>query len=316
MASITLPYPDFVAGTTIVSQQMDDNNTTITNYINAHDAGSSTWQAVASIGSFSTTLTSNQIVLGTTRTVTLTAPTPASTSRVVTIPDLTGDYSVLGTIGTQTITGAKTFASSTLLLQEAGSTDVITIAVASLASGLIYTLPDAGGAASFVMTAGAQTIGGAKTLSALLITSAGIRGVTGTASATTGNIGEYIEGNATTTNFPSTGTYGDLTSVTLGAGDWDVTANMGATPNGATVTTVIMGISTTSGNASTGLTFGTNAAFVPLPNVTNDSFNSIPSIRFSVSGSTIVYLKYRASFSVATPQAFGRLIARRCANAA
>lgn len=55
------------------------------------------------------TPTSNQLVLGTTRTVTLTAPTPASASRTVTLPDLTGDYSVVGTIGAQTITGVKTF---------------------------------------------------------------------------------------------------------------------------------------------------------------------------------------------------------------
>lgn len=61
------------------------------------------------------TPTTNQLVLGTTRTVTLTAPTPASTSRVVTIPDLSGDYSVVGTIGTQTIAGSKTFSSPVLI---------------------------------------------------------------------------------------------------------------------------------------------------------------------------------------------------------
>ncbi len=52
---------------------------------------------------------SNQLTLGTTRTVTLTAPTPATASRTVTVPDLSGDYSVVGTIGAQTISGIKTF---------------------------------------------------------------------------------------------------------------------------------------------------------------------------------------------------------------
>ena len=66
--------------------------------------------------------------------------------------------------GNQTITGEKTFASSSLKLQEAGSTDVATIAVASLAASRTLTVPDPGAAASFVMTEGTQTINGAKTL--------------------------------------------------------------------------------------------------------------------------------------------------------
>lgn len=62
------------------------------------------------------TPTSNQLVLGSTRTVTLTAPTPATSSRVITFPDLVGDYSVVGTIGTQTIAGAKTFSDNLSLV--------------------------------------------------------------------------------------------------------------------------------------------------------------------------------------------------------
>ncbi len=173
MASLSIPYSDFVAGTTIVSDQVDQNNAAIVNYINARNAASASWDAVSTVGAFTSTLTSNQIILGTTRTVTLTAPTPASTSRVVTFPDLSADYSVIGTAGTQTITGAKTFTSSTLLLQEAGSTDVVTVAVATLAAGRTYTVPDAGAAASFVMTEGAQTINGAITLTAQMLGGAG-----------------------------------------------------------------------------------------------------------------------------------------------
>ncbi len=52
--------------------------------------------------------TSNQLILGSTRTVTVTAPTPASSSRTVTIPDLSASYSVVGTEGAQTINGNKT----------------------------------------------------------------------------------------------------------------------------------------------------------------------------------------------------------------
>lgn len=68
--------------------------------------------ASPTFASITLTATSNQLVLGTTRTVTFTAPTPASASRTITFPDLSGDYSVVGTIGAQEITGTKTFTSS------------------------------------------------------------------------------------------------------------------------------------------------------------------------------------------------------------
>lgn len=164
MAALSIPYPDFVAGTTIVSQEVDDNNTAIVNYINARNAGSASWDAISTAGSLISTATSNQLVLGTTRTVTVTAPTPASSSRTVTLPDLSGDYSILGTIGTQTITGAKTFANQTLLLQETGSTDVVTINVASLAASRAYTVPDNLASSTFMLSTTAQKISGARPL--------------------------------------------------------------------------------------------------------------------------------------------------------
>lgn len=118
--------------------------------------------AVISAGALTISATTNQIVLGTTNTLTITSPAPAS-SATYTIPDVGTTGSFILTTGAQTITGAKTFASSTLLLQEVSSTDVVTIAVASLAASRIYTVPDAGAAASFVMTEGAQVINGTKT---------------------------------------------------------------------------------------------------------------------------------------------------------
>lgn len=60
------------------------------------------------------TPTTNQIVLGTTRTVTITAPTPASSSRTWTIPDITSDGTFVALEGTQTLTGAKTFQNNAL----------------------------------------------------------------------------------------------------------------------------------------------------------------------------------------------------------
>ncbi len=81
--------------------------------------------------------TSNQMVLGSTRTVTVTAPTPASTSRTVTIPDLGASYSVVGTEGAQTINGNKTLSGTTNLsgltislpLQLDGSKNIVSTAI-------------------------------------------------------------------------------------------------------------------------------------------------------------------------------------------
>lgn len=106
--------------------------------------------------------TTNQLVLGVTNTTTISATAPAS-SAVYTIPDVGTTADFLFTAGAQTITGAKTYANQTLLLQETGGTDVVTINVAALVASRAYTVPDAGAAASFVMTEGAQTVNGVKT---------------------------------------------------------------------------------------------------------------------------------------------------------
>lgn len=71
------------------------------------------------------TPTSNQLVLGTTRTVTVTAPTPASSSRTWTIPDITGDGTFAGLEGTQTFTGTKTFSAAVTI--SASSTSALVI---------------------------------------------------------------------------------------------------------------------------------------------------------------------------------------------
>lgn len=55
------------------------------------------------------TPTTNQLILGTTRTITINAPTPATSSRTWTLPDLTTSPTFAALEGTQTFTGTKTF---------------------------------------------------------------------------------------------------------------------------------------------------------------------------------------------------------------
>ena len=72
------------------------------------------------------TATTNQLVLGTTRTITLTAPTPATTSRTYTMPDCASDASFVMTELAQTINGAKTLSGITTVSNTTDSTSTTT----------------------------------------------------------------------------------------------------------------------------------------------------------------------------------------------
>lgn len=134
-------------------------------------------------------------------------------------------------------------------------------------------------------------------------------------SAASGYIGEYIESLITTlTTIPDTsGTYGDLTTITLTAGDWDITACVDLEGNGGTVTSIVFGISQTTGNSSTGLVLGVNQGDFSSTLVTSGGreFYSIPSYRQSLATSTAIYFKYQLAYAVATPKYKCRISARR-----
>jgi len=138
--------------------------------------------------------TSNQLVLGVTNTTTISATAPAA-SRTYTLPDVGGAADFVMTAGAQTLAGVKTFSSvpvfsngitvttggvtvsagavtisATTNQIVLGTTNTVTITSPAPAASRVLTIPDPGGAASFVMTEGAQTINGNKTVSALLAT--------------------------------------------------------------------------------------------------------------------------------------------------
>ncbi len=117
----------------------------------------------------SDTALTNQLILGSATTITINAPAPAA-SRVYTTPDVLGNADFVLTAGTQTISGAKTFSlaiSDTALTNQLvlGGATTITINAPAPAASRVYTTPDVLGNADFVLTAGTQTIGGAKTFS-------------------------------------------------------------------------------------------------------------------------------------------------------
>jgi hypothetical protein len=143
-----------------------------------------------------------------------------------------------------------------------------------------------------------------------------IKGTTTNDSAAAGYVGEYVESVVSAVNSPSSGAYGDLTSISLTAGDWDVTLNAHVSRNGATVnnnSAYQIGVSQTTGNSSTGLVIGSNLHYLRSPTTAdNESDGTVAVYHQSLNGTTTIYAKFRAEYaSGGPPQWDGRLSARR-----
>jgi hypothetical protein len=143
----------------------------------------------------------------------------------------------------------------------------------------------------------------------------GARNVVGDTTGTAvpvGMLGEQIRSAQTSsTNFPASSVLGDLTSITLTPGVWDVSLSIWTTLNAAICTSVFGGIGTVAGNSSTGLAGGDTAFEGPPPTANYNSTFAIPQWRVLVTANTTYYLKYAAIYSSGTPQARGRLSAVR-----
>jgi hypothetical protein len=142
----------------------------------------------------------------------------------------------------------------------------------------------------------------------------GIVGTTTNDSAAAGNVGETVLGNQTTlTNFPTSTQWGDLTSISLTAGDWLVWGTYEIVNNGGTTTEYQIAITSTSGNSTTGFTNGLNNFQTRAASLTgtNDGQLTVSAVRFSLTGTTTVYLKYEATWSTTAPQAYGNIRALR-----
>ena len=135
---------------------------------------------------------------------------------------------------------------------------------------------------------------------------------TGTA-IPTGYLGEQIRSAITSnTAFPASTQYGDLTSISLTPGVWDISANLYATVGTAVSLAIVeVGISSTSGNSSTGLVSGDNYMSTLPPVTTADTGASIAAFRVLVTSTTTYYLKYRAIFASGSASARGRISAVR-----
>ncbi len=129
--------------------------------------------------------------------------------------------------------------------------------------------------------------------------------------ATAGRYGERIS-STTSRNAPTSTNYGDIATITLTPGDWNVSFNCNIDANSATVTRARCGIGDTIGNSASGLDEGVTAADIPLP-VAGVRFGSgsIANWRVLTNTSVTYYLKMEATYTVATPIFRGQFNADR-----
>ena len=134
-------------------------------------------------------------------------------------------------------------------------------------------------------------------------------------SAPAGFIGEYVESIITTGSEVSltTGVPANLTSISLTAGDWDVTGSVFLDLNAATVlANALFGFNTTSAtppaidsSKRAHFTWNSTNNWVGTPSAT------MPTCRFSLSTTTTIYFVCYANFSTNTLAVFGSMRARR-----
>jgi hypothetical protein len=192
-----------------------------------------------------------------------------------------------------------------------------TIINASTSAGLVQTADTSG---NLNLQSNGSTI--------VAVTSTGVA-VTGTLSASGGNVGTTTNNNAavgvigeyvssavgTGSNSLTTATAKNLTTISLTAGDWDVSGCIFL--DGAVTTNVTLLRGNASSTSATinfyaigwaGLSFGSAGV---IPNATGSLSVPLPTQRFSLSATTTIYLVGIATFSVSTLTAGGYITARR-----
>jgi hypothetical protein len=129
-------------------------------------------------------------------------------------------------------------------------------------------------------------------------------------SATAGNVGEVVTVIGSPTSL-TTGTPASLGSATLSAGDWEVWGDVYFNPGGTTtISQIAAGFSTVNNVLPTPPAGGANFINAAL---TTGATAALPvgRERYSLAGSTPVYLVAQAGFGVSTMAATGKITARR-----
>lgn len=265
--------------------------------------------------------------------------TITTTTGTLTIPNgvtLTGPAAsgtVMATNSADTVTGVKTFGSAGAVgkFVLAGSTSGSTVVNAGAVAGsTTITLPAV--TDTLVSKTSTDTLtnktfdtsgtGNVLQIGSATVTRGQIPGETTTGSAAAGYVGEYVESRVAQASAISmtSATPINVTSISLTAGDWDVSATTHFTGGATTTISHLLGsISTVTGTLSTtegrsGIwvaAFSSSTPFNFGQSASNNVIVAIPPVRFSLSSTTTIYLVAEAPFGVSTCTAFGVLRARR-----
>ena len=192
-----------------------------------------------------------------------------------------------------------------------------TISAQTSGGGGIVTFGDASGVLQ-LQTNGTPTVtvdtSGNVTLAGSLIPTQtnGIVGTTTNNNANAGSVGEYVSAQLTApTSGLTSGTAANVISISLTAGDWDVSGavfvNLGAGTAASLVQASINTVSATNQGPTTGYCTYLQVTFTTSGGVGTP----VPTLRLSLSTTTTVYLVVSAQFTVSTAGAGGFLRARR-----
>lgn len=157
-------------------------------------------------------------------------------------------------------------------------------------------------------------LGAASATSIAFSSTSGIIGTTTNNDAAAGSVGEYISASVSggSPTILTTNTTINLTSISLTAGDWDVWCSVGlAGGSGILIQNVAVGASSTSTTFPAEVGGG---AYVSLPYASSANGAIIlptGQARFSLSGTTTIYMVVRVTFTVAALGAYGIIAARR-----
>ena len=143
---------------------------------------------------------------------------------------------------------------------------------------------------------------------------AGIVGTTTNNNANTGSFGEYIESVIPSASEVAltTGVAANITSISLTAGDWEVTGLIMFDVNGTTTFSNGFGWASTTSATLPSLDLAVRAHFIwNGTTLVGTPAISLPVVRFSLSTTTTVYFSAYSNFGVSTCKAFGAIRARR-----
>lgn len=200
-------------------------------------------------------------------------------------------------------------AASTYLTQANAASTYLTIATAASTYATITNLALKAPLASPTFTGTVTTAALTSTGNFTPSQTNGIVGTTTNNNANAGSVGEYVTATGTAVSI-TTSTLTNVTSVSLTAGDWEISSSLTFLPAASTTMSLLVGgISSTTAALpadpftwlvqSTGLTPGAKQS------------SAIPTQRFSLPSTTTIFLVAEALFGVSTMTATGILRARR-----